>query len=362
MSDTKSIAVMPMDYSPAHWQAMKEMAKEFSASGALPAHLSNAARVVMVLQAGAEMGIPPMQAINTLYIINGKVAMEGRAMLKQVMAGGVKVKWKVSTPETCTVVLSREGFDEHEETYSIDEAKSAGLLDKKGDVWKKYPKDMLRWRALSRASRFYCPDITEGVHLVEEIADTGKGARYNEEGVITVESSSPIADQLLEEIKDCADRKTYMADILPKIKETGAKLSYGERAAITKAAEQRLEEFAKSESKAKSKPDVEATQEALRGEETVDVEDGGKKEDGRKEDPSAVDSVEITAEDMSTITNKIRGMKKQAQLISYVQDEVLVMPLTETQKKEVYGWVKNKIAQVNGKIPTDDDMKTIFQS
>lgn len=335
------MTTLPTDYSPGHWQAMKEMAKEFHLSGALPKHLENAHRVVMVLQAGAEMGIPPMQAVNTLYIVNGKVAMEGRAMLKQIIKGGVKVKWKESTNEKCTVELTREGEEPYEETFTIEDARTANLLGK--DNWKKFPKVMLRWRALSQCSRFYCPDIIESVYLVEELADSGTGAKWAEDGTIQIENKSPVAEKIMDMLRKCKNRNEYLSDILPEINDSEG-LSYDERAAITQLAEERLDEFAKESKEEKPKKNKEVKEAEVVEEEVKE------------------DVTEITKKDMDKIISEIRDFTKQSPLVEYIQDKVNPLPLNKKQKEEIKKWVSNKIAQLNEKIPTEEDLKQIFGS
>src|SRR5436309_2492469 len=113
------------------------MANTFIKSGALPAHIKNAETAIIILQAGAEMGIPPIQALSTLYPVNGKIAMEGKAMLKKLLSGGVKVEWTESTELICKVKLTRPDGAAHEEVFTIEEATKAGLTGK--DNWRKYP-------------------------------------------------------------------------------------------------------------------------------------------------------------------------------------------------------------------------------
>ena len=53
------------------------------------------------------------------------------------------------------IVTGRRG-DTGEEmtvTFTVDDAKRAGLTSKKGNVWSHYPQDMLYWRAISRLCR-----------------------------------------------------------------------------------------------------------------------------------------------------------------------------------------------------------------
>jgi len=54
------------------------------------------------------------------------------------------------------------------ESFSIQEAKSAGLY-RQGGPWSKFPKDMLFARALSRLARQLFPDVIKGVYVEGEI-------------------------------------------------------------------------------------------------------------------------------------------------------------------------------------------------
>ena len=69
-------------------------------------------------------------------------------------------------------------------TYGIEDAKRAGLLDKKNkdgspNNWTKYPQNMLFARAISSGTRLYCPDVFNGnlVYVPEEL-----GAQVDEDG------------------------------------------------------------------------------------------------------------------------------------------------------------------------------------
>lgn len=354
----KKLAIFPEDYNtPAYWQRIKEMAKEFHSAGALPAHWNSAPRILMGIQAGTEMGLQPMEALTTLLIVNGKVSMEGIAMLKKIRQAGVRVKWDESTNEKCTVTLTRpeDDTDTHTETFTIEDAQQAGLVHK--DNWKKYPKDMLRWKALSRAARFHCPDIAQGAYITEVDAEEISGGRAKwKDGAVEVEVVNPVVDEIINDIQECKSRKDYMQDILPRIKEVRG-LGYADRAKITKAAEVRLEEFAKEESEAKKRKAEKATREAVEqaSQDDTEVIDAEIVED-RIEDP--VD--ETSDNELEVVIKKIRSCKKQTELINYIQGEVLPMPLSKKQMKEVEQWVSNKVTQLNGKVPDEQDMKMIF--
>lgn len=382
MNENKTRAVaLPTDFSPAHWQAVKEMCNTFIKSGALPSHIKNAETAIMVVQAGSEMGIPPMQALSTLYPVNGKIAMEGKAMLKKLRLGGVGVKWDESTDEKCTVTLTRpeDREDTHTETFTKQDAQQAGLLGK--DNWKKYPKDMLRWKALSRAARFHCPDITEGLYLLEEVADfEDSRAKWTDQGVV-VDAVDSRAEKLIKAIQECPDRATYTADILPEINEQAGAFAYEDRIAVNKAVEKRLDEWAKADSeKKKAKQAAKKSEEGLdKGTDSDDLkvqdaeiveEDEADGEPETEEDiedmedaDEGTDDGEVfqpTDDEFDGIIKKILSFKKQTQLIEFMHNEIAPMPLSKKQKQVLEGKVSVVVEKINGRTPTEADLKAIF--
>jgi len=50
-------------------------------------------------------------------------------------------------------------------------AKAEGWVDKSGSKWKTMPELMMRYRAAAFFGRLYAPEITMGMHSVEEIVD-----------------------------------------------------------------------------------------------------------------------------------------------------------------------------------------------
>lgn len=132
--------------------------------------------VLVKLQAGMELGMPPMRALSSLVVVHGRLSMMGEAALAKIRGSGV-----------CTqldVVADGEGEDRAgvvrfkrrdmpgkatEVRFSVSEAKRAGLLA--GDNWKKYLDDMLIWRAVSRAAKRYFSDVLMGFDVAEVVRE-----------------------------------------------------------------------------------------------------------------------------------------------------------------------------------------------
>lgn len=367
MEQTTSRAMtLPTDFSPAHWQAVKEMCNTFIKSGALPAHIRNAETAMMIVQAGTEMGIPPMQALSTLYPVNGKIAMEGKAMLKKLRQGRVKVEWIESTDTKCSVTLTRpdDQTDKHTETFTIEDAQRAGLLGK--DNWKKYPKDMLRWKALSRASRFHCPDISEGLYLLEEVADfEDSHARWTDSGVV-IEAMNPTAERVINAMRECQKHSDYVANILPEINENGASWTFDERRAVNQAVEEKLKIW--NEEKKKSQPQQPEPIKKIKVTEHYDdgkpVESTTRGEISTEEDSPPDDSAETVFEpddeEFRAILTKVAKFQKQTKLIEFIHDEWKPMVKNAKQEAAMRRAAANQIEAINGKRPTEEDMRIIF--
>ena len=74
------------------------------------------------------------------------------------------------TDAGCTCTVKRRGEDEVCRSFSMEDAKRAGLAGKQGP-WAQYPKRMLQMRARSWALRDVFPDVLKGVYIAEEARD-----------------------------------------------------------------------------------------------------------------------------------------------------------------------------------------------
>ena len=138
--------------------------------------------ILVAIQMGAEVGLPPMAALQNIAVINGRPALWGDAQLAVCMASpdfdDVIEKFEGPEPKggkyddafTAVCVAKRIGKSERVRTFSVADAKKAGLWG--GNVWAKYPKRMLQMRARGFALRDTWPDRLRGLrHNVEELRD-----------------------------------------------------------------------------------------------------------------------------------------------------------------------------------------------
>jgi len=153
---------------PKLWQSMKAMSDVFITSGALPNTIKNAAQLMLVLQAGYEAGLQPVDSINSMYIVNGKVVMYGDTVISQVHKAGHKIIWGECTDEKAEVTIERgDNGEKLSGTATIAEARKAGVVDK-SQAWQKYPKRMLKYKAFAETAHFIVPDALKGIGIAEE--------------------------------------------------------------------------------------------------------------------------------------------------------------------------------------------------
>jgi hypothetical protein len=132
--------------------------------------------VLVAVQWGKELGLAPLQALQNIACINGKPSVYGDAALALVQASplceGIEERMEgEGTPNPQAVcVAHRKGRKPVVATFSVEDAKRAGLWGKQGP-WTSYPKRMLAMRARGFALRDAFPDVLKGLISAEEAQD-----------------------------------------------------------------------------------------------------------------------------------------------------------------------------------------------
>lgn len=141
-------------------------------SPAFPDRYVDVPDVLATIMVGAELGLPPMTALNELFVVNGVVGMEGKMMLSFVYRAGHKVHVQLSTTEAKVTAYRwdprlGEFYEAGVFTFTEDDAKRAGLWEKEN--YQQYPTDMLGWKAVARACRFVYPDLVVGGYTPDDL-------------------------------------------------------------------------------------------------------------------------------------------------------------------------------------------------
>jgi hypothetical protein len=93
-------------------------------------------------------------------------------MLRDFLESGGKVEWHALTDSSADATFSHPSGGTVRIDWNMKRAAAAGLGTK--DMWRKYPRQMLRARAVSEGIRTVCPMATSGMYVPEEVSDFQK--------------------------------------------------------------------------------------------------------------------------------------------------------------------------------------------
>ncbi len=150
------------------------------------------ARATMIIMQGMELGIPPMQAIQLLAMINGRIVAHSEAVPGLLLSKGFKIKQEsIGEPYAddfkARATLTRPDGQVFVGEFTVRQAKKAGLWSPEGKItkkgrdgpyqidndspWHKYPDRMLWARALGFAAKDGGADAMKGIPIREEVED-----------------------------------------------------------------------------------------------------------------------------------------------------------------------------------------------
>jgi len=169
------------------------------------AYINKPDNILVAMLHGQEVGLPHLQALQSIAVINGIPSIYGDAALSLVRASGLLEdfdEWievdgqrqegpfpimAFAKEERSIVALTmskRKGMSRPRVTsFSVDDAGRAGLWGKTGP-WSTVPQRMLMWRARSWNLRDNFGDVLKGLAIYEEAQDIDTSR--NERGVYEV--------------------------------------------------------------------------------------------------------------------------------------------------------------------------------
>lgn len=128
------------------------------------------ASVAAAILYGREIGLGPMQSLQSISVIKGKPSLSAEAMRAMVLAAGHSMRFVEMTNTRCVVECRRVGeADTTTVAFSMDDAKRMGLAGQQ--TYSKMPRQMLAARVTSEACRLVFPDVVAGFVSDVEAAD-----------------------------------------------------------------------------------------------------------------------------------------------------------------------------------------------
>lgn len=158
---------------------LRTTAAAFYQSGMFPT-LKNEAQAFVLIQAGAEMGVSAMDAVQGIQLIQGKPTLSAN-LVATLVKRHPRYDYRVIDHDdtVCRIEFLQDGQPSGVSEFTLEDAKKAGL---RGQTWEKYTAALLFARALTQGVRWYAPDVTTA-------------AAYTPEELGQPEPPEPIADE-----------------------------------------------------------------------------------------------------------------------------------------------------------------------
>ena len=187
-----AIGGRPQAIIPTDLDSVYRLATAISKSGIAPKGMNTPEQIMVAILHGAEVGLPPMASVQRIAVIGGRATIWGDAALGLIMATPAYEDHEETIvgegdERTATCVFYRKGKKPKQGTFSVADAKRAGLwspdpivkkkdwdtkqmVDKPNDSpWHRFPDRMLQMRARGFAGRDAFPDVLGGLYLQEEM-------------------------------------------------------------------------------------------------------------------------------------------------------------------------------------------------
>lgn len=217
----KTLAIIPQSF-----EDVQRVAKAAIAAGVGPATYKDddevsLAKATTAIMTGLELGVPPMQSLQNIAVINGRPMIWGELVPALLLAHGFKLHTEINgegDERTALARITRPNGDEIARTFSAKQAKDAGLWDERKLVkrkqygeWKEVPNDspwfcyrddMLIWKAVARAVKFGAADVTKGLAVREDMVRPDRDEPIDITPTKDVEAIPDIPDEPVDEIPD----------------------------------------------------------------------------------------------------------------------------------------------------------------
>lgn len=164
---------------PKNFEGLWRLSTIMAASGAMPKDCQTVESVFVRVQYGLELGLSPMQAVQSIASINGRPSIWGDAVIGLVEASGKLEKMEEyfeneapNFPDNMAAVCYAKKVTGREVTqkFSVADAKRAGLWGKQGP-WANFTRRMLQMRARGFCLRDLFPEVLKGLYTSEEAMD-----------------------------------------------------------------------------------------------------------------------------------------------------------------------------------------------
>lgn len=208
---------------PAQFEHAQRVAKVFSVSELVPAHLrKNPADTLLAYAIARRMGEDPVIVTQNIFFVSGRAGWKTEYMIGRANKSGVfkgRINWRSQGQgDTLAVTAFAKLADTGEEitaTATMGMAKAEGWT--RNPKYGTMPEHMLRWRSATMLIRLFAPEVMLGVSTREELEDIQTLAP-GADGTYAVASTPQSIDAALEAAAEESGRDSATpppADAIP---------------------------------------------------------------------------------------------------------------------------------------------------
>lgn len=158
-----------------------KMAQILSASTIIPdTFKGNVGNVMIAIDLAQRIHTNPLMIMQNMSVIYGMPSFSAKFLIACINASGLfatPLRYEFVSEQgkddwgCYAYAIDKQGEVLKGSTVTIRQAKIKGWYDKKGSNWQADPEQMLRYRAATRFQNAYCPEITCGLAVKEDLED-----------------------------------------------------------------------------------------------------------------------------------------------------------------------------------------------
>lgn len=154
--------------------------------------------VFLALEWAQQRNLAVLDVLHGVAFVHGKPVIDSTLQRALAIAAGYRLTITHADEQRATVVVTRNNEQLGTASFTIEEARTAGLAGK--DNWKRHPTEMMVARATTRAIKWFCPEALLGGVLTE---DELEGAELDQQQPVPVVQHN--AEPLVETADDVTD-------------------------------------------------------------------------------------------------------------------------------------------------------------
>jgi hypothetical protein len=157
----------PRPLTPEAWAMIERVAPAMHQARFFGGVTSPAAAAAIMLT-GYELGLPLAASFRFVHVVDGRPSLSPKGALAVLRRSGLLEGMELAeAPGACTVTMRRRGGEAYTLTWTLDDARRAGVVRPNGG-WERYPQNMLRWRTIGYVADVLFPDVLGGLHRADE--------------------------------------------------------------------------------------------------------------------------------------------------------------------------------------------------